>query len=247
MPPEILSEQVRGPNWARFQVPFRACVLALGYLLFYSLTEISVYSLSRCEQSAVMKDGTSNFSTDNTGAEVCNLNEDCYATKQNCNDSLTCGDLVKLHDDLMEGGHNIVCRHEKTYWQQYTGEVKNCRLNGNCMDPEVKETQRQLQPWGWKSAKEFATSFREMGIPVGKTFSSPYTRCAEHANLFSEQDNEERLELLYMGGWKEVLALQNITEVTKPNGLKWQAYSLRNFAGKKPAPATNNVMVTHGL
>jgi hypothetical protein len=194
-----------------------------------------------------MKDGTPNFSTDDTGAAVCTPNVDCYPTKQNCNDSLSCGDLVKLKDDLVQGGHNIVCRHEKTYWQQYTGEAKNCHLSGDCLDPGVKETQRQLQPWGWKSAKEFATSFREMGIPVGKTFSSPFTRCAEHANLFSEQDNEERLELLYMGGWKEVLALHNITEVSKPNALKWQAYNLRNFAGKKPAPGTNTIMVTHGF
>ncbi|VEU36698.1 unnamed protein product [Pseudo-nitzschia multistriata] len=194
-----------------------------------------------------MKDGTSNFSTDDDGAEVCTPNVDCFPTKQNCNDTLTCSDLVKLKDDLMEGGYNIVCRHEKTFWQQYTGEVKNCHLSGDCMDPHVKATQRQLQPWGWESANEFATSFREMGIPVGKTYSSPFTRCAEHADLFSDEANEERLELLYMGGWKEVLMLYNITEVIKPNALKWQAYNIRNFVGKKPEPGTNNIMVTHGF
>merc|ERR1719189_3070272 len=112
----------------------------------------------------------------------------------------------------MEGGHNIVCRHEKTYWQQYTGEVDNCHKNANCLDAEVKTTQRQLQPWGWKSANDFAKAFSEMGIPIGETFSSPFTRCAEHADLFSNKPNQERLELNYMGGWKEVLIANNITE-----------------------------------
>ncbi len=205
------------------------------------------FELSRCEQSAVMKDGTSNFATDDSGAEVCKPNVDCFPTKQNCNDTLTCGDLVKLHDVLLEGGHNIVCRHEKTYWQQYGGEVKNCHVNGNCLDLDVKATQRQLQPHGWRSANLFATSFREMGIPIGKTFSSPFSRCAEHADLFSDTPNEERLELLYMGGWKEVLIKNNITELVKSNAVKWQAYNLRNFAGKKPQAGTNNVMVTHGF
>ena len=206
-----------------------------------------IYGLSRCEQSAVMKDGTSNFATDDAGTEVCTPNVDCFPTKQNCNDTLVYSDLIKLKEELTNGGHNIVCRHEKTYWQQYNGEVKNCHLGGNCMDPEVKSTQRQLQPHGWRSSNAFATSFREMGIPVGKTFSSPFTRCAQHAELFSDDANEERLELLYMGGWKEVLAVNNITEIIKSNALKWQAYNLRNFAGKKPLPGKNNVMVTHGF
>ena len=194
-----------------------------------------------------MTDGTANFATDASGAEVCTPNVDCYPTKQNCNDTLVCSDLVKLHDDLTNGGYNIVCRHEKTFWQQYIGEVQNCHLNANCMDPEVEATQRQLQPDGWRSSNLFATSFREMGIPIGKTFSSPFTRCAQHADLFSDSANEERLELLYMGGWKEVLAKNNITDIIKANALKWQAYNLRNFAGKKPSPGKNNVMVTHGF
>ena len=171
----------------------------------------------------------------------------CFPTKQNCNDTLVCSDLVNLHDELANGGHNIVCRHEKTYWQQYTGEVKNCHLNANCMDPQIKDTQRQLQPLGWRDADTFAKSFREMGIPIGKTYSSPFTRCSEHADLFSDDENEERLELLYMGGWTEVLAVNNITSIVKSNALKWQAYNIRNFAGKKPAAGTNNVMVTHGF
>ena len=201
------------------------------------------YSLSRCEQSAVMKDGSSNFTIDETGNEVCTPTVDCYPTKQNCNDTLTCSDLVQLKDELMQGGYNIVCRHEKTYWQQYTGESKNCHVNNNCLDPEVKATQRQLQPLGWKSAKNFAKALREMGIPIDKTFSSPFTRCAEHAQVFSDDPNEELIELMYMAPWKEILALNNITEIVKINALKWQAYNIRNLAGKKPSPGKNNVMV----
>ena len=159
------------------------------------------YALSRCEQSAVMKDGTSSFATDNVGVESCTLNVDYFPTKQNCNGTLTCSDLVKLKDDLMEGGHNIVCRHEKTFWQQFTGEVKNCHANANYLDPDVKSTQRQLQPYGWKAADVFASAFREMGIPIAKAFSSPFTRCTQHANLFSDEPAEERLELLYMGAY----------------------------------------------
>lgn len=205
------------------------------------------YGLSRCEQSAVMNDGTSNFAKDISGAEVCTATVDCLPTKQNCNDTLACSDLIQLKDELMEGGHNIVCRHEKTYWSQNTGEKKNCHVNHNCLDSEVKETQRQLQPFGWESAKLFADAFSEMGIPIGKKYSSPLTRCADHAQVFSDEHNEEVLELLYMSIWEEVLALNNITEMVKVNGLKWQAYNLRNFAGKKPSPGKNNIMITHGF
>ena len=205
------------------------------------------YGLSRCEQSAVMMDGTSDFATDDAGVEVCTPNKDCLPTKQNCNDTLVCSDLINLKEELAKGGHNIVCRHEKTFWEQYAGEVKNCHIQANCLDPEVKATQRQLQPEGWRSANAFASSFHEMGIPIGKAYSSAFTRCSQHADLFSDDDSEERLELLYMGGYKEVLALNNITEISKPNALKWQAYNIRNFAGKKPSPGTNNVMITHGF
>ena len=195
----------------------------------------------------MMSDGTSNFATDENGMEVCTPNVDCFPTKQNCNDTLVCSDLINLKEELSSGGHNIVCRHEKTFWQGYNGETKNCHRDANCLDPEVKVTQHQLQPHGWKSSDTFATSFLEMGIPIGKTFSSPFTRCAQHADVFSNDPNEERLELLYMGGWKEVLALNNITQIIKPNALKWQAYNLRNFAGKKPSSGKNNIMVTHGF
>lgn len=237
----ICSGPNASPNWYG----------AVAYPPYYTRETpekcVQKYELSRCEQSAVMKDGTSNFATDDAGNEVCTPNVNCFPTKQNCNDTLVCSDLVSLKDELANGGHNIVCRHEKTYWQQYAGEVKNCHLNANCMDDDVEATQRQLKPAGWDDANAFATAFREMDIPIGKTYSSPFTRCAEHADLFSDDANEERLELLYMGGWKEVLAVNNITDVVKLNALKWQAYNIRNFAGKKPAEGTNNVMVTHGF
>ena len=219
----------------------------VGYPPYFTNSESErcpqTYSLSRCEQSAVMKNGSSNFTVDDSGDEVCTPTGDCFPTKQNCNDTLTCSDLVKLKDELMQGGYNIVCRHEKTYWQQYTGESKNCHVNNNCLDPEVKKTQRQLQPLGWLSANNFATALNDMDIPIGKTFSSPFTRCAEHAEVFSNIPNEELIELMYMAPWKEVLALNNITEIVKVNALKWQAYNIRNLAGKKPSPGKNNVMV----
>ncbi len=206
------------------------------------------YGLTRCDQSAVMKNGTSVFSTDANGNEVCINNKDCFPSKMNCNDTLVCSDLVSLKDELANGGYNIICRHEKTYWQQLTGEVQNCHKNANCQDPEVKVTQRQLQPAGWDSANAFATAFKEMGIPVGKTYSSPFTRCADHAELFSNETNEERLELNYMGGWKEVLNYYNITTSGGMNpALAWQAYNMRNFAGIKPMAGKNNIMVSHGF
>merc|ERR1711971_1001021 len=205
------------------------------------------YSLSRCEQSAVMNDGSSNFTKDSFGAEVCTATADCLPTKQNCNDTLVCSDLIQLKDELMEGGHNIVCRHEKTYWSQNTGEKENCHVNNNCLDSEVKVTQRQLHPFGWESAKLFAEAFSEMGIPIGKTYSSPLTRCVEHAQVFSDEPNEELIELMYMAPWEEILELNNITEKIKVNTLKWQAYNLRNFAGKKPPSGKNNIIVTHGF
>merc|ERR1712194_401590 len=237
----ICTGNVASPNWYG----------SVGYTPYFTNSASEKcpqkYSLSRCEQSAVMRDGSSNFTIDEYGEEICDPNIDCFPTKQNCNDTLVCSDLLKLKDELMEGGHNIVCRHEKTYWSQYTGEAKNCHLHQNCLDSAVKLTQRQLQPLGYKSAKHFANAFIQMGVPIGKTYSSPFTRCAEHAQVFSQEPNEERLELLYMSIWEEILALQNITSLVKVNALKWQAYNMRNFAGKKPAPGKNNIMITHGF
>jgi len=206
------------------------------------------YKLSRCEQSAVMKDGSSEFTIDDNDNEACTAGSNCFPTKQNCNDTLACSDLLALKDELLEGGHNIVCRHEKTYWQMNSGESKGCLENAYCLDPKIEATQRQLQPYGYASAKAFASAFRDMKIPIGKEYSSPFSRCAEHADVFSEDvPNEKRLELMYMGGWKEVLAVNNITDISKLNALKWQAHNIRNFAGKKPTDGTNNILVTHGI
>ena len=153
-----------------------------------------------------MIDGTADFAMDDGGAEICTLNVDCYATKQNCNDTLACSDLVALRDELLAGGHNIVCRHEKTFWQQYTGEVKNCHRAANCLDQAVAPTQRQLQPYGWRSAQAFAAGLRGMGIPVGESFSSPFARCSQHADVFAEEGPGKaagvaklRMELMYSG------------------------------------------------
>lgn len=215
------------------------------------------YGLSRCEQSAVMMDGTLNFPFVDD-IQVCTPNVDCFPTKQNCNDTLTCSGLLALKADLSEGGHNILCRNEKTYWQMNAGEVKNCHVHANCMETAVKPTQRQLQPHGWASANAFADAFREMAIPIGEEFSSPFSRCAKHADVFTDAANQETTELLDMADWKEVLAEFDIVtpdedtpaetiKMSEQNALKWQAYNLRNLAGKKPAAGTNNVMVTHGL
>ena len=207
------------------------------------------YSMSSCEQSAVMIDGSTTFATNDLGEEVCTLNKDCLPTKQNCNDNMICADLLSLKEDLQNGGYNIVCRHEKTYWQQFMGEVLYCHANANCVtDPLVEPSQRQMQPFGYQNAQSFTKAFSEMAIPIDSVYSSPFTRCADHAELFaSEKPNEPVWELMYMGGDKEVANYYNITPAVKPNALKWQAYNIRNFAGKKPKDGFNNVMVTHGF
>lgn len=207
------------------------------------------YSMSKCEQSAVMMDGSVTFATNDAGAEVCTVNSDCFTTKQNCNDNMICADLLSLKDELKEGGHNIVCRHEKTYWQQYMGEVLYCHAQANCItDPAVEPSQRQMQPLGYQNAQAFTQAFSDMGIPIDSVYSSPFTRCADHADLFtSEVPNEPIWELMYMGGATEVTNYYNITPGIKPNALKWQAFNIRNFAGKKPKDGFNNVMVTHGF
>mmetsp|Transcript_28862 Transcript_28862/g.31898 ORF Transcript_28862/g.31898 Transcript_28862/m.31898 type:complete len:597 (+) Transcript_28862:108-1898(+) len=207
------------------------------------------YSMSKCEQSAVMMDGSTTFATNDLDEEVCTVNGDCFTTKQNCNDNMVCADLLSLKAELKEGGHNIVCRHEKTYWQQYMGEVLYCHAQANCItDPMVEPSQRQMQPFGYQNAQAFTEAFSDMGIPIDSVYSSPFTRCSDHADLFtSEVPNEPVWELMYMGGAAEVANYYNITPGIKPNALKWQAFNIRNFAGKKPKDGFNNVMVTHGF
>jgi hypothetical protein len=63
-----------------------------------------------------MMDGSSTFAKDGNGFDQCTPNSDCFPTKVNCNDTLACSSLLALKAELANGGHNIVCRHEKTQW-----------------------------------------------------------------------------------------------------------------------------------
>ena len=81
---------------------------------------------------------------------------------------------------------------------------------------------------------------------VQRALARMYLGCVSHAPD-SFVRNLIRRRIIISGTGKEVAGLYNITNGSRSDGIRYQAYSLRNFAGKKPSAGTNNIMVTHGF
>ena len=127
---------------------------------------------------------------------------------------------------LRSGGYVIVVRHGATHQDQADTDPLNVEQPGN----EAK--QRHLNDQGRATARAWKEAFAKMGIPVGKVYSSKFTRAQETARL----------------AFGEPATTFDVTEggqVVSPNENNRRTAALRKMAATPPDAGTNTVIVSH--
>jgi len=125
---------------------------------------------------------------------------------------------------LRAGGLVIVLRHSATFPDQADTDPLN-------FDNIV--AQRNLNDKGKTLAKQFGDALRQVGVPVGKVYTSKYNRGYETAVL---------------AGFKNIEKTADLTEgglVVSPNENNRRAEAFRALLATLPQPGTDTVLVTH--
>jgi broad specificity phosphatase PhoE len=129
-----------------------------------------------------------------------------------------------LVNDLRAGGLVIVVRHGATFPDQ---------ADTDPLHPENIAAQRQLNDKGKAAAKAFGNALRQIGVPVGKVYTSLFNRAYETATLAGFSDIEKTADLTEGG------------LVVSPNENNRRAQALRKLLGTAPKSGTNIVLITH--
>jgi broad specificity phosphatase PhoE len=125
---------------------------------------------------------------------------------------------------MKQGGHVIVFRHGATHRDQADTDPLN-------HDNVAK--QRLLSESGKEVAKQVGDSFRKLGIPLGKVYTSRFNRAVETAKLVGSGD---------------MITSIDITEgglVVSPIENERRAEALRKLAATMPEPGKNTLIVSH--
>jgi len=133
-------------------------------------------------------------------------------------------DLGAIVSELSKGGYVIVFRHGATNRDQADTDPLN-------LDNVAK--QRQLSEGGRVLARQVGDSFKKLGIPIGKVYTSRFNRAVETGKLI---------------GGGEVASSNDITEgglVVTPIENDRRAQAFRKLAGTAPEAGTNIVIVSH--
>ena len=136
--------------------------------------------------------------------------------------NFTVTDLKKFLPDLRKGGYVIYFRHMRTDHNQE--DRRPVDLN-DC------NTQRPLHEEGRKQARKINQAFKQMKIPVGLIYSSPYCRCRETAKLAF--GNAIITHDLYFA-----MGLSR-------QGKQAKGEALRRLLAEKPVDQRNTVIVAH--
>ena len=128
--------------------------------------------------------------------------------------------LVK---ELQKGGHIIYFRHGTTadFGEKDVADsdLENCQL------------QRNLSDAGRAQTKGIGEAFRQLKIPIGQVYSSPYCRCVETAkNIFGKAETTRALHF--------AIHLRTADRATVTT-------LLLDLLGRTPQPGTNTAMVSH--
>jgi phosphohistidine phosphatase SixA len=125
---------------------------------------------------------------------------------------------------LRAGGLVIVLRHGATFPDKADTDPLNFdNIAG----------QRNLNDKGKMLAKQFGDSLRQVGVPVGKVYTSKYNRGYETAVL---------------AGFKDIEKTADLTEgglVVSPNENNRRAEAFRALLAAPPQAGTNTILVTH--
>ena len=125
---------------------------------------------------------------------------------------------------LHAGGLVIVVRHGATFPDQADTDPLNF---------ENIAAQRNLNDKGTALAKAFGDSLREVGIPVGKVYTSKYNRAFETAVI---------------AGFKDIEKTADLTEgglVVSPNENSRRIEAFHKMLGTAPKTGTNTILITH--
>ena len=125
---------------------------------------------------------------------------------------------------LHAGGLVIVVRHGATFPDQADTDPLNF---------ENIAAQRNLNDKGTALAKAFGDSLREVGIPVGKVYTSKYNRAYETAVI---------------AGFKDIEKTADLTEgglVVSPNENSRRIEAFHKMLGTAPKTGTNTILITH--
>jgi broad specificity phosphatase PhoE len=131
------------------------------------------------------------------------------------------GELVQA---LRGGGYVIVFRHGGTHPDQADTDPLN---------PDNVAQQRHLNDRGRAEARAVGEVFRNVRIPIGKSYSSRFQRAVETARLIGGKDPQATLDVTEGG------------LVVSPNENNRRAQAFRELAATPPDPGTNTLIVTH--
>jgi broad specificity phosphatase PhoE len=124
---------------------------------------------------------------------------------------------------LRAGGLVIVVRHGATFPDQADTDP----LTENIV------AQRNLNDKGKALAKAFGNAFRQVGIPVGKVYTSKYNRAYETAVIADFEDIEKTADLTEGG------------LVVSPNENNRRIEAFHKMLGTAPKTGTNTILITH--
>jgi phosphohistidine phosphatase SixA len=125
---------------------------------------------------------------------------------------------------LRAGGLVIVVRHGATFPDQADTDPLNF---------ENIVAQRNLNDKGKALAKAFGNAFRQVGIPVGKVYTSKYNRAYETAVIADFEDIEKTADLTEGG------------LVVSPNENNRRIEAFHKMLGTAPKTGTNTILITH--
>jgi phosphohistidine phosphatase SixA len=134
---------------------------------------------------------------------------------------------------LKRGGYVLYFRHfqsDHSVWDEDPIKPKQAemtvqQIRGSC------DQQRPLSEYGRKRARDVGKAIRNLGVPIGSVFSSPYCRVIESALLVAGRPpNATLYDLMHRGG--------NYTaEMMNRN--------IRPYLAQIPAKGTNTLLVAH--
>src|SRR5215471_7413943 len=133
-------------------------------------------------------------------------------------------DDMQIAHALRDGGFVILVRHGATYPD---------RADTDPLNFDNIAAQRNLNDNGKTLAKAFGDALRQVGVPVGKVYTSKYNRAYETA---------------VVAGFKDIEKTPDLTEgglVVSPNENGRRAEALRKMLATEPKSGTNTVLITH--
>ncbi len=135
-----------------------------------------------------------------------------HANDREIAQALRAGDLV------------IVVRHGATFPDQADTDPLNFDNIG---------AQRNLNDKGKALAKAFGDALRQIGVPIGKIYTSKYNRAYETAVIAGFQDIEKTTDLTEGG------------LIVSPNENNRRAEAFRKMLAMAPKARTNTILITH--